>query len=99
MLKDSNKCYTQIGGLVGEFVKHFPKEFVSKFLKQSKATKPSNVSETRVDVEDAKNPPIKKHSKSPKAIQNANTLKIGATSSTQANLAKKGVGTKSSSRF
>jgi hypothetical protein len=65
-------------------------------LKQIETAKFSNVIATRANVEPSL---VKKHSKPPKATRNANILKIGATLHIQANLAKKGVGTKSSSRL
>jgi hypothetical protein len=68
-------------------------------LKQIETAKLSNIIATRANVEDAKTPLVKKHSKPPKATQNAYTPKIGATLRTQAHLAKKGVGIKSSSRL
>jgi hypothetical protein len=68
-------------------------------LKQIETATFSNVIATRANVEDAKPSLVKKHSKPPKATQNANILKIGATLHIQANLAKKGVGTKSSSKL
>ncbi len=105
MLKDSNKCYMCKQKFHPNWLSSWgicetlPKEFVNKLLKQIKATKPSNAIETKADVEDAETPPVKKHSKPPKATQNANTLKIGAILRTQSNLILKGGGTKSSSKL